>query len=410
MTFTSGKKIFFKSNNTEYEVIDKLGEGGQGVVYRAKNLSDGKCYALKELIECSDAKRKNIKNIIEDHLNERVSKSGDSNKIHFCFPFAKSDKVTVSTDKSEELYVMDMGCGDTLTKLFKNGIIQKMALTDKLKLARQIAKSIEILNLLGRSYTDISPSNFMLDIKSGWLYIIDCENSASNQDIKDGKFSFVMGTGAFMAPEVAFELANAGMNADRYAIAVLFLRLFTNNLIDGPYDGKIMYSYGAWANMEEVKELVDDYDIDEAWSVFIFDENDHRNGIVDVYKDADASKPNQLRKRRELDEAIRLWDELDDKLKALFRKAFKNPLQDYDSRPSPSAWGSVLDSVLKKLQSSPIPKEKKPLSAVGKMMSGDEEAIPIDQIYKPFVPAQSAGTGSSDLGQLYKPFIPEGRK
>lgn len=347
MELAKGTKITFE-NNVTYEVLLPIGSGGQGSVYKVKNLSDKKEYALKVLVDKDEARKemkcRNIHLLIQENADKESSKSGIPNKINHTFP------LTPCSYQGETLYVMELAHGATLRDMIDedSGIIQKMSIEQKLRLARQIALSIKIINNIGCSYTDINWGNFIFDSGTGYLYVVDCENVASNTDIQDGKFSFVSGTEFFMAPEVAFGLANAGMNADRYALANLIFRILINNKLLSPYHGKIMYSAPACGDMEEVKDLFDDYDIDEAWSVFIFDENDHRNGIDDIYKDADASKPKLQKKRRDLDEVIAIWDSLDDRLKVLFAKAFKDPLNEaeYTTRPSPLDWVNTIDAVL----------------------------------------------------------------
>lgn len=346
MDLVKGTKITF-DNNVTYEVLLPIGAGGQGSVYKVKSLSDKKEYALKVLVDKDEARKdmkcRNIHLLIQENADAEAAKTGKLYKINHTFP------ITSCTYQGETLYVMELANGKTLDYMIDedNGIIQKMSVENKLLLAKQIAQSVQIINkAIGGCYTDINWGNFIVDGTTGCLYVVDCENVASNTDIQDGRLTFVLGTGFFMAPEVAFGLANAGMNADRYALANIIFRILINNKIPSPYHGQAMYSSSACQNMLDVKELADDDDIDEAWSVFIFDENDRRNSIDDIYRDADASKPKLQQKRKDLNEIITIWKALDDRLKTLFKKAFKNPLVEYNSRPSPLDWVKTIEDVL----------------------------------------------------------------
>ncbi len=345
MDFAAGTRITFE-NKITYEIISPIGAGGQGAVYKVKNLTDNQCYAMKVLVDENEGrremKRKNIRILIDENTSQRADNLARGYNINHAFPLSSCSY------KGETLYIMELAGGQTLNYMINenNGIIQKMPLEEKLGLARQIALSIEIINKLGGCYTDINWGNFMFDSKTGWLYVVDCENVASDQEIQQDGLSFVLGTGFFMAPEVAFGYAKAGKNADAYALANLIFRILINNLLPSPYHGKIMYSSPACQDMFGVKELADEDDIDEAWSVFIFDEKDRRNNIDDLYKDADASKPKQQKKRGELNTVIKIWNGLDNRLKERFRQAFKNPLTEFKSRPTPDEWVSVLDDIL----------------------------------------------------------------
>lgn len=417
MNLVKGTKITF-DNNVTYEVLLPIGAGGQGSVYKVKNLSDKKEYALKVLVDKDkdrkDMKDRNIHLLIKENADAEAAKTGNLYKINHTFP------ITSCTYQGETLYVMELANGKTLDYMIDedNGIIQKMSVENKLRLAKQIAQSIQIINkAIGGCYTDINWGNFIVDSATGCLYVVDCENVASNTDIQNGKFSFVLGTAFFMAPEVAFELANAGMNADRYALANLIFRILTNNKIPSPYHGKVMYASPACQNMLEVKDLFDEDDIDEAWSVFIFDENDQRNGIREIYRDADASKPKLQKKRRDLDEVIAIWDSLDDRLKALFAKAFKDPLNEaeYTTRPSPLDWVNTIDAVL---NGTPTVKTHAANSGADvDAVSDSATLIETDTIedvsrvglseYEDFVPNGTRQQGASALSQ-FEDFVPGG--
>lgn len=434
MELVAGTQIPF-DNHVTYEVISPIGAGGQGAVYKVKNLSDNQLYALKVLVDKDEArkemKRRNIRLLIEEQADQAAFKEGRANNINHTFPLSSC------TYNGETLYVMELACGHTLDHMIDedNAIIQKMSVEDKLKLVRQIALSIKIINRsIGGCYTDINWGNFIVDRGNGWLYVVDCENVASNTDIQDGKFSFVMGTGFFMAPEVAFGLANAGMNADRYALANLIFRILTNNVLPSPYHGEIMYSSAACQNMLDVKDLVDDDDIDDGWSVFIFDERDRRNGIDSLYASADSSQPKLQKKRREFDAVIKIWNALDDRLKTLFKRAFRNPLEEsaYMNRPSPLDWVNAIDGIFSGRPVAPLPASQ---HSVGSGAAGQTFAPSGRRTgggiglgaYEDFVPSGAGSPGSSALGPLddfspaggnggsspmdqYEDFVPAGAK
>ena len=347
MTLNFGTRIKF-NNGITYEVIDQIGTGGQGAVYRAKNLDDKQSYALKILVDSNEKrkelKKKNIHTLINEKANGDFNEIGEPYQIRYTFPLSSCEY------EGETLYVMELAHGVTLEKIMNSetDAICTKDMKYKLHLSQKIARAIEVLERRGKSYSDINCGNFMYDEGPDWLYVVDCENVASNIEIQEG-LAFVLGNGYFMAPEVAFGKANAGKNADRYALANMIFRILINNQLQSPYDGKAMYSVLPRADsMLGVKEYVDEGELDEAWSVFIFDETDRRNSIDDLYANANANQPKLQRKRHKFDEVIRIWNSLDDRLKALFRQAFKDPLKEesYEGRPSPRDWINRIESVL----------------------------------------------------------------
>ena len=347
MELNVGTRIAF-NNGVTYEVKDFLGAGGEGIVYLVKSLADNRDYALKILLDSDEnrkeRKKRNIHALMSERANERFNKIGESYQIGYTFPLSFCEY------EGKPLYVMELARGVTLESVMhsKTGTMRSKDMKYKLHLAQKIARAIEVLERLGKSYTDINWGNFMYDEGTDWLYVVDCENVASNTEIQEGR-SFVLGNGYFMAPEVAFGLANAGKNADRYALANMIFRIFINNRLLSPYDGKVMYSAPVRvADMLGVRDLVDDGCLDDAWSVFIFDETDHRNSIDDLYANANANQPNLQKERRKFDEVIRIWNSLDERLKVLFRQAFKDTLkkESYERRPSLLKWVNVIEEVI----------------------------------------------------------------
>ena len=353
MELNVGTRIAF-NNGVTYEVKDFLGAGGEGIVYLVKSLADNRDYALKILLDSDEnrkeRKKRNIHALMSERANERFNKIGESYQIGYTFPLSFCEY------EGKPLYVMELARGVTLESVMhsKTGTMRSKDMKYKLHLAQKIARAIEVLERLGKSYTNINWGNFMYDEGTDWLYVLDCENVASNTEIQEGR-SFVLGNGYFMAPEVAFGLANARKNADRYALANMIFRIFINNRLLSPYDGKVMYSAPVRvADMLGVRDLVDDGCLDDAWSVFIFDETDHRNSIDDLYANANANQPNLQKERRKFDEVIRIWNSLDERLKVLFRQAFKDPLkkESYENRPAPWQWINAIEKAIGKAKNS----------------------------------------------------------
>ena len=348
MGLNVGTRIAF-NNGITYEVIDLLGSGGDGIVYLAKSLADNRYYALKAFVYLNESRKelrkRNIHALVNGQANERFNEIGKPYQIRYTFPLSSCEY------EGETLCVIELAPGVPLEKIMRpeEGTICTKDMKYKLHLSQKIARAIEVLERLGKSYTDINWGNFMYDEGTDWLYVVDCENVASNIEIQEG-LAFVMGNGYFMAPEVAFGKANAGKNADRYALANMIFRILINNQLQSPYDGKAMYSVLPRADsMLGVKEYVDEGELDEAWSVFIFDETDRRNSIDDLYANANANQPKLQRERLKFDEVIRIWNTLDEGLKALFRQAFKDPLREesYEHRPSPKQWVKAIEEAIR---------------------------------------------------------------
>lgn len=390
-----------------YQIIDRVGSGGQGAVWKAKRLSDGKIFALK-IIEENDSNRRrekihNIQKLINEKLDEKTEAPGKRQQVNHVFPLC----YFVDRNTNETGYIMDYVAGETLNKMLMTGKIKKLSIERKLELVKKIATSIRILHDFGYCYTDINWGNFMWNEKDQIMYVIDCENVASRTEINEGKCAFLKGTGFFMAPEVAFGMEKAADNADRYALATLVFRILTNNVLQSAYHGKAMYSaVPACLSMDQVKEYEDEDDIDKNWRIFIFDKTNKSNSIEDIFRN--STTPERKAFRKELDWVIETWKKIDERIKELFYKAFTDPFN-YKNRPSASMWVSVIDEVLgnKKTRTMKNNSQSMPAKKSGATVAKPSNGNGSGQAkkYPTFVP-RGRSTPASDR---YKPFVPNGK-
>lgn len=392
--------------NETYQIVDRVGSGGQGAVWKVKRASDGGIFALKVIDEKDPMKRREkIHNIQKwSNLGDKIVAAGKRHQVAHVFPRC----YFVDRNTGDTGYIMDYVAGETLNKMLMAGKIEKLSVEQKLGLVKKVAACIKVLHDFGYCYTDINWGNFMWDEKTQTMYVIDCENVASRTEILEGKCAFLKGTGFFMAPEVAFDMEKAADNADRYALATLIFRLLTNNILQSAYHGKAMFTaVPACQSMDEVKEYEEDDDIDKNWRVFIFDERNKSNSIEDVFRD--STSPERKEFRKELDEVLAIWAKIDERIKELFYKAFKDPF-DYNNRPSASLWVKVIDEVLGTKQKTPAnpavaPAPVKDLATAAAPAAG--KAAGQAGRYPTFVPRGNAAPSSAGK---YKPFVPRGKE
>ena len=404
----------------KYQVLASLGGGGQGSVWRVRRNSDRTEWVLKILNESDCEKRlakvNNIRHLISEKADRQLA-GKFPNVEHVCPLVFYSHPTDGSVG-----YIMECARGRSLDKILCEQGLAGMPLEKKLRIAEKVAQAIDAIHSIGYCYTDISWGNFIWDDASGTLSVIDCENMADKDSIERGACSFLIGTGFFMAPEVAFGRGQATYFADRYALATLIFRLMTNNVLESAYHGRAMYTVRpACLGMSEVAEAEQEGEIDPGWRHFVFDPNDRSNGIEDVCRG--SKNPDAVAFRTKLDEVQALWDAMDGRLKQLFYTAFADPF-DREARPLASTWASEIGQILLDVQSGKAGaakngRAKAPAAGnaaaqirAGSPAAGSGGAAPAPAggatacAYKPFVP-QGRAAGAAPPA-AYKPFVPQG--
>ena len=234
------------------KVQEKLGEGGQGAVYKV--LYKGKQKALKWYHQNT------LKNPAKfyENLENNIAKSAPTKA--FLWP-------QDITQKNEDGfgYIMDLRPEEyrdfSLFLLAKEKFTSVTAITNA---ALQIVEAFRELHNSGYSYQDLNDSNFFINPKNGDVLICDNDNVAEY-----GKNLGIAGKCRYMAPEVVLGKALPSIHTDKFSLAVVLFILLMNN---HPLEGKRSYP----PCMTEALERK----IYGEESLFIFDRDDDSNRPV----------------------------------------------------------------------------------------------------------------------------------
>jgi serine/threonine-protein kinase len=132
---------------SHYEILEKLGEGGMGVVYKSRDLQLGRFVAIKVLLDgASDSAGQRARFIQE----ARAASSLNHPNIITIHDIVTLDRA--------ECIVMEFVAGKTLADLIKEGRIPTV---DCLKLAIQIADALAAAHGIGIVHRDLKPANVM---------------------------------------------------------------------------------------------------------------------------------------------------------------------------------------------------------------------------------------------------------
>jgi len=202
-----------------YRLEARLGEGGMGIVYRARHVLIDRVVALKLI-------RPDLRG--ETHLRAwMLREARAANRVDHAHIIDIHD--IGETEEGELYLVMEYLVGTALSSELARG---PMALSRGVDILEQMCAALGRAHDLGVVHRDLKSDNILLSTKGGrkdFVKILDFGLAHLAMDPRLAPKGAVFGTPEYMSPEQA-RGEEAGPQSDLYALGVLFFEMLTGQL------------------------------------------------------------------------------------------------------------------------------------------------------------------------------------
>ncbi len=214
---------------SHYKILEKLGEGGMGVVYKAEDTKLQRTVALKflPLGETSNAEAQ------ERFIHEARAASA-LNHPNICTIY--------SVEEGEQPFIaMEFVEGRELREIIAANFAKPLGFSKIINYASQIAEGLQAAHEKNITHRDIKPANIMVTDK-GQVKIMDFGLAKRKGQPALTKTGSTLGTVAYMSPEQAQSM-EVDQRSDIFSFgAVLYELCCGNRPFAGEYEAAVLYS------------------------------------------------------------------------------------------------------------------------------------------------------------------------
>jgi serine/threonine protein kinase/lipoprotein NlpI len=213
---------------SHYRILEKLGEGGMGVVYKAEDTKLRRPVALKflppELTRDPGAKERFIK---------EAQAASALDHPHIC-------NIHEIDETAEGQLFMCMACyeGETLKEMIARG---PLGIEEAIRIAAQIGEGLTKAHAAGIVHRDLKPANIMITCE-GVAKILDFGLAKLSGQTQHTKTGTTLGTVSYMSPEQA-RGASLDHRTDIWSFGVILYEMLAGAPpFRGDYDQAVIYS------------------------------------------------------------------------------------------------------------------------------------------------------------------------
>jgi len=198
----------------DYELLEEIGRGGMGIVYRSRQRSLDREIALKLILHGSQASPTD-----QARFQAEVTAAAQLDHPHIV-PIYE-----VGSDQGWQYFGMKLIAGQTLAQKISSGPLPER---DAARLLRSIARAIQYAHDQGVVHRDLKPANILLD-HQGEPHVSDfglAKRTSANVSLTQS--GAILGTPSYLAPEQASgDRGTIGPRCDVYSLGAILYALLT---------------------------------------------------------------------------------------------------------------------------------------------------------------------------------------
>ena len=208
----------------QYDLLERIGEGGMGAVYKARHRRLERIVSLKVIAEHRISDREAVDRFVREWVS--LARLHDEHIVQ---------AIDADEDGGFHFLVMEFVEGIDLARLVQRG--GRLRICDACEIVRQAALGLQFVGDQKLVHRDIKPSNLMVET-SGKVKILDLglalwqsDESAHSGLTVDHQ---ILGTVDYIAPEQAFDSHAVDIRADVYSLGCTLYFLLTGQ---APFSG-----------------------------------------------------------------------------------------------------------------------------------------------------------------------------
>ncbi len=212
---------------SHYRILEKLGEGGMGVVYKAEDTKLKRTVALKFLPKGLEANEPERARFLQEAQAASALNHPNICNIH-----------SLGEHKGQQFIDMEYLDGVTLRSKMRDAGCK---MQDVISYAIQIGEALQEAHSHGIVHRDVKPENIMVN-KKNQIKVMDFGLAKLKGSLKLTKTSSTVGTIAYMAPE-QIQGGEVDVRSDIFSFGIVLFEMLTGRLpFHGEHEAAMIYS------------------------------------------------------------------------------------------------------------------------------------------------------------------------